>query len=162
MKNLMILMVLGLLLCPLSACAGDGQPTYFQFGISDPIQLFPSTASVAGLRLDLLMGVNDNVEGIDVGLVNRVTGSGSGFEFGIFNSVGEDYRGLQIGLLANITSVSEGVQVGIYNRAAQGMYGFQVGIVNRAGALDGVQIGLINVDEQTQSRGFWPLVYAKF
>lgn len=146
-------------MCSVPGWAKEIQPTYIQLGFWDSFELFPSSYSVNGLRLDFFKGVNDNVQGIDFGVINK-SNSGGGFEFGALN-FSEDYKGLQLGVLANIVSSGEGVEVGMYNSAKEQMHGLQVGLINIAGALDGVQIGIFNYNDNIPGR-FSPFVYFKF
>ncbi len=79
----------------------------------NPIQIVNEYDSVKGLRFNLIYGVNDDVAGIDFGLVNKSYGTQKGFQLGMFNNT-TNFRGLQIGLINN-THQFEGVQVGLIN-----------------------------------------------
>jgi len=103
-------------------------------------------------------------EGIDIGIVNRISGSMHGFELGAVNIVGEDFNGTQLGLFTSITRRSfEGFQFSVfYNDAEEEMHGFQLGIVNHTGSLEGLQIGILNFNDDTNYLGFFPFINAAF
>jgi hypothetical protein len=159
---------------PPSRLAGSIEPeptrhpfTPIQVSLATPIQLFPETWDVAGLRLDLIQGRNHNTGLIDVGVLNQtverqvglqvgVLWNGVGGEMtgiqvaGILNSTGESYltQGLQVACI-NSAGDATGLQVGVYNHTSGGMAGMQIGLVNvSGGGLNGIQIGLINVNTQ--------------
>lgn len=127
-----------------------------------PVAELPSGDwSVAGLRLNLLVGRHRDVWGVDIGVIGSdVTCDGGGLQTaGIFSRCGGDFQGVQMSGVINWTDgeiggvqvalvnhVSElsGLQLGFLNVADRGS-GVQIGIVNAARALDGLQIGLVNV-----------------
>jgi hypothetical protein len=126
-----------------------------------------------------IYGVNDDVQGIDVGIVNNANGSVHGFElgavnqvdkyfggwqFGLSNSVKRDFKGFQLGLLANVASRScEGFQAAVlFNDTEEEMHGLQLGIINHTGSLNGIQIGLLNFNDDTKYLGFFPFINAAF
>jgi hypothetical protein len=172
------LLILGsLLICPLGVQADQSTP--FQLSLFHPAQLFSDDYSIDGFRLNFIYGVNQDIKGADIGIVNETEGSAHGFElgldnrvahdfgggqFGLFNEVKRDFNGVQIGLIANITGRScEGFQAAIfYNNAEEEMHGLQLGIVNHAGSLEGVQIGIINFNDDTRYKGFMPFLNASF
>jgi len=166
-----------LLACPSLSRAGETAP--LQVSLFHPLQAYPDDYSVDGLRLNVIYGVNDNVQGIDLGLVNETKGNVQGFELGADNRVSDDFTGgqlglfnevkgnfnfLQLGLIANITKGScTGFQASVfYNDAGQEMRGLQLGIVNHAGSLYGIQIGLLNFNDDTKYIGFFPFINAAF
>lgn len=59
-----------------------------QVALISPVQLVPPETSVIGLRLNLIYGVNRDVAGLDVGLVNQTTGAGAGLQYGLVGLVG--------------------------------------------------------------------------
>jgi hypothetical protein len=63
------------LTCPFVSRA---QTTGFQLSLFPPIQLHPADYSVDGFRLDLIDGVNKDVQGIDLGVI-------TGVQIGILN-----------------------------------------------------------------------------
>ena len=56
------------LICPLVSHAED-QTTGFQLSLFHPVQSHPDDYNVDGFRLDLMYGVNEDVQGIDIGIV---------------------------------------------------------------------------------------------
>ena len=63
-----------------SARAEEAKP--INLSLFTPIQIFPAETSIHGFRLSLLYGVNHEMHGVDLGLVNRATGSVDGFQWG--------------------------------------------------------------------------------
>jgi hypothetical protein len=163
-EKLRNLLILGcFLLVPLVSRAEE-QTTEFQASLFYPAQLHPADYSIDdGLRLNLIYGVNENVRGIDIGIVNKANGDAGGFELGMVNEVKMNFQGVQIGLIANVTRHScQGFQAGVYNDAEEDMRGLQLGIVNHAGSLNGIQIGILNFNDDTKYLGFFPFINAAF
>jgi hypothetical protein len=166
------------LACPLPGRAQEYQTTAFQLSLLAPAQLFPDSFSVEGFRLDLIYGANEDLKGIDMGLINNSNGNAHGLELGAVNLVGKDFGGVQFGLfnedrrnvngvqlgLINVTRLSfEGFQAAaLYNDAQEDMHGLQLGIVNHAGSLNGIQIGLLNFNDDHKELGFLPFINAAF
>lgn len=151
------------------------QDSYSEPGLYYPIQLslYPTLQlinhenDVAGLRLNII-GVNRNMTGLDLGLVNQTddlfTGIGlgainlcqgdvHGVHFGFINHANGDVKGFQgIPLLSwwnavNVTHGScNGAQGGLFNYAKT-LNGVQGGLVNIAYDADGVMLGLYNYTE---------------
>ncbi|HEY4743725.1 MAG TPA: hypothetical protein VIH45_03645 [Desulfuromonadaceae bacterium] len=182
--------------CALSAQAAEWTP--FQLSLVNPVQLFPEESRVQGVRINLLYGVNREVDGLDYGPVNRTTGTTQGVQTGAFpfgginitgdlygmqvggvlgglNIAGGEVHGVQIsGIFAGINRAGNvsGVQlsgiIGGINKAenvsgvqiagtflgvnlAKNVQGFQLGtIYNQAGAMEGLQLGLVNVCSKMQ------------
>lgn len=126
------------------------------------IQLPPDDWSVAGVRVDLLVGRNHDVWGIDVGLLgNEVSDDLEGVQFaGLFNRIGRsdgawqaagilnrcegDFCGLQTAGALNWTDGAvEGMQIALVNRATD-LSGLQLGLYNAIDRGSGVQIGVVN------------------
>jgi len=171
------LFILGcFLFCPV-ICQADGT-TPFQVSLVNPIQLHPADISVDGFRWDIIYGVNDDFQGLDLGLGNRSNGDCHGYELGLVNLVDQDFGGAQLGLfnevgrhakglqagLVNITGLSyEGLQVSVFfNNTIEEMQGLQLGLINHAGSLDGIQVGLLNFNDDTKYLGFLPFINAAF
>jgi len=85
----------------------------YQLSIINPLQLIPERDSIKGVRINFGLGVNQNMYGIDIGMINQVDGDQRGLQFGIFNSSFKT-TGVQIGLI-NMTEHLEGLQIGILN-----------------------------------------------
>lgn len=126
------------------------------------VQIPSEDWSVAGLRIDLLVGRNRDVRGLDVGLLgNEVEVDLEGIQLaGLFNRIGRsdgawqsagilnrcegDFYGLQTAGILNWTDGAvEGVQIALVNRATE-LSGLQVGLYNAVDRGSGVQIGIVN------------------
>jgi len=118
-----------------SAYAVENTP--FQLSLVNPIQIFPEETSVQGLRINLIYGVNKDVNGIDIGPVNRTTGTTKGLQLGAFPFGGvnmtENLAGLQFGGFFGGVNIASGEVTGLQ------ISGIYAGI-NNAGNLNGVQI----------------------
>ncbi len=112
------------------------------------VELPPANWSVAGLRLNILVGRHCDLWGVDIGgLGNELTGSLTGLQgAGLWNRIGEADAAIQTAGLVNLCERDFcGLQTaGIYNWTGEEFMGLQVGLLNRAGGLTGVQIGLYN------------------
>lgn len=152
-------------LLPASASAAVAQ-----LALSHPVQVFPAETSVTGVRLNLLLGLNQDVTGLDVGIAaNRTSGDQLGLQIAPYNEVGGDLtgaalgallsdvggelRGLQLTGIANVAARGTGAQVSALYNEADSLRGLQLGLVNVADDLEGLQLGLINVNP----RGFLPV-----
>lgn len=143
----------------------------FNLTLWSPAQVFPPTDSVRGVRLNLLYGRNENVSGLELGLVcGHVTGDFRGLQWQPVNLVEGNFTGWQTGWLYSQTrgeflglqssavnfagAHAEGVQFGVVN-VAESMSGLQFGLVNVATRTDGLQIGIVNVIKSKES---WPVL----
>ncbi len=148
--------------------------TPLQIGFAgERAQLFPSQTQVMGLRLNLAMSDNQEVMGLDAGLVskagrmdaiqlnlvNLVEADFTGISAGLFNQVGS-MAGLQAGLFNQVAHDVSGFQLGLFN-TADDVSGFQVGLINRTVSIRGVQLGLVNLIEQGPLT-FFPILNAAF
>jgi len=161
-------MMRGVLAALLAACVGTGvhagyvsaQEVHpFQVSLVSPIQVFPETDGVNGVRLSLLYGKNTTLTGLDVGLVSHTTQEFVGFQIGVVGIAEGTFTGVQDNLLVNRVAGSfEGLQWGLVNSADAGRggqvgmvnhgvnyRGLQFGLVNYAETIDGLQIGLLNI-----------------
>lgn len=140
------------LLSAFAFSAHGAEVTPFQLSVVNPVQLFPEETRVEGIRINLLYGVNKEVNGIDLGPVNRTTGTTKGVQLGAFPFGG-----------VNMTENLEGLQFGGFwggvNLAGGEVTGVQVsgliGGINKAGKLRGVQISglLIGVNLANDTKG---------
>lgn len=118
-----------------------------------PIQVFPATDAIKGVRLNLIYGKNVAMTGLDVGIANHVTGLTKGVQWGVVN-ITESGMGWQYGLV-NVTEAEfEGLQWGGFNSAGR-INGLQLALVNYAQRANGVQIGLVNIIKEG---GFLPVM----
>lgn len=134
--------------------AGRAQTRPINIALVAPIQIFPESNSIEGLRINLIYGKNAGVVGLDWGLINDVGSGGvTGLQWGFVNINDGDFGGLQGGFV-NLTDKNvEGVQWGWYNQADH-VSGIQIGLVNNVGSMKGLQIGLINI---IKTGGFMPV-----
>ena len=127
---------IALVLCQ-NASAGKWTP--FQAAIWPPVQLFHEAASVCGLRLNLGQGRNENVWGIDAGVINTVANRQRGLQAGLLNQ-SEDAVGVSLGM-ANYTKQVKGLQAGLLNAARDHAAGLQAGIIlNHSDYVRGMQV----------------------
>lgn len=147
--------------------------TPFQLGIWGPkAQLCEQGTPVWGLRLNLLKSQNDEVFGLDLGLVSDIGEADAislnavntavslkGGQAGIYNRVACEALGVQLGLY-NLCDSVYGGQIGLVN-AAQSVGGCQIGLFNRCISMNGIQVGLINIIEDAEVP-FFPIVNASF
>ena len=96
-------LLLCLLMMVTAACGMQGiaeaqsQAKPVQLALWHPVQLFDSDTSIRGFRLDLLYGVNQDVLGLDLGLVNRTLGDQTGLQLGLANITHGSFVGLRSG-----------------------------------------------------------------
>src|ERR1035437_5084843 len=76
----------------------------FQLSLVSPVAILNDSASVNGLRINLIYGANENVTGVDLGLVNQVNKDQKGLQLGIINLVGGNVNGGQLGRSEEHTS----------------------------------------------------------
>ena len=88
------------------------------------------------------------IHGVDIGIVNNINGHVDGFELGVVNHVTRDFEGFQVGIF--------------FNETEEEMQGLQLGLINHAGSLNGVQIGILNFNDDTKYLGFFPFINAAF
>lgn len=106
----------------------ETETTPIQIAIYEPYQLADSRKTVVGFRFNLFYGVNENVYGLDTGLINTVKNNSAGISLG----------------LVNFTRKHSGAQLGIFNFSER-VYGFQIGVVNASQNPHNIQIGVINI-----------------
>jgi hypothetical protein len=163
--NLSLHAVFILFCCQVLPAIGHAQDqvTGFQASLFHPKQLHPDTYSVDGFRINIIYGVSEDMQGIDIGIVNESTGSVHGFELGLDNRVGKDFGGSQLGLFNEVKEDCKGLQVGVIVNLTRGeMQGVQIGLYNHAESLDGIQLGLFNFNDDTKYLGFFPFINAAF
>lgn len=133
-----------------------------QLSLFAPIQLFPASDAITGLRLNLLYGRNTTVVGLDWGLVNHNTsGLSKGWQVGVVGIVDADFLGLQDNAVNIVKGNFEGLQLGIVNHSNY-VSGVQFGFVNYARSMKGLQIGLINIIGQGGQFPIFPIVNWSF
>lgn len=75
MKNILFLSLIAfMILCfPLSSIAQSSDKP-IQISLWNPVQIFDSETSIYGVRISIFYGVNQDVYGLDFGLVNKLKG----------------------------------------------------------------------------------------
>jgi hypothetical protein len=152
--------------------------TPIQLAFAAPAQIFRESASVMGIRLSVFLGRNEDVTGLDLGLVNStkgtfnglgaglvnsVHGDGSALHVGAVNSCGGYFSGVQLsGFLNHVGGDSTALQVGAINVVNGTQGGLQIGVINVAKNLNGVQIGLININASSDTVSFMPILNMAF
>lgn len=133
-----------------------------QLSLVTPVQIFPESDIVSGLRFNLLYGRQATVTGLDVGLVNHTTtGISTGVQWGVVGYNEDSFKGWQDNVV-NITMKDfEGFQWGVVNYA-HNANGFQLGLVNYAYTMHGLQIGLVNIIKQGGQFPVFPIVNWSF
>lgn len=119
-----------------------------QIALVNPIQIFPESTPIEGVRWNLLYGRNIAMTGLDFGLVNHVGSGGfTGVQFGLVNLDDGDVKGIQWSAV-NIARMNvEGAQLGWFNSAGY-VHGIQISLVNYAGKMKGVQLGIVNIIDE--------------
>ena len=146
----------------LSAAPAAAQSRPIQLALFNPIQIFPEQDAIAGIRLNLIYSKNRTVSGLDIGLVNHVTGSPSvGLQWSLVGMVDGDFTGLQAGLVGLTKGKLEGLQWGFFYSGGH-VSGVQIGIVNITDTMYGLQIGLINVIRTGGQFPVFPIVNWSF
>ena len=143
MKKYFYILFFGLIFIFAATTSAQDKP--IQLSLFNPIQIFPESSSISGLRFNLIYGKNVNVTGLDLGLVNQTTGKQTGVQWGAVNLNDGGFKGWQSGFV-NITKGSSlGLQTAAVIYHLGHFNGLQFSIVNYAATLKGMQIGLINI-----------------
>jgi hypothetical protein len=146
---------------PRAARGGTNPAVGFQIALFEPVQAFPRTHDVQGVRLNLLYGRNSSVRGLDFGVVNGVDRDFAGAQIGIHNSFGAAEEGcFQFGLM-NTGGSFRGMQMGAINMAGNAS-GLQLGLLNMCDTMQGIQVGVLNFIFKGDNLLFCPLVNAQF
>ena len=141
-----------------------------QLALLNPAQVFGEDTSVSGFRLNVFLGVNRDVMGFDLSAVaGHTLGTQRGVQLGLVNQVGGDctgaqtaalgnsvegrLRGVQIAGLVSLASEGSGVQIAPFLAHATKFSGFQLGLFTFADEMKGLQLGLLNFNEN----GFLPI-----
>lgn len=172
-SNVFLLSLMFLILFSFPAFSAETTP--IQISLFNPIQLFQQETKVQGLRLNILYGVNKEMTGIDIGVVNQTNGPTQGLQLGLFpfggfnitnelegvqfagffggaNSANGNVSGMQLaGILAGFNKAENltGIQIAgilLGVNLAKDTKGIQIAtLYNQAEQLSGLQIGLVNV-----------------
>ena len=151
-----------LLLIVFASVPAMAQQKPIQVSLFTPIQIFPESDAITGLRLNFIYGRNTTVVGVDWGLVNHTTsGLSKGWQAGVVSIVDSDFIGFQHSGLNLVKGNFEGLQLGIVNHANYAS-GVQFGLVNYARSMKGLQIGLVNIIGQGGQFPVFPIVNWSF
>jgi len=133
----------------LFATSAFAESRSFQASLTPDIAIEAKTTHINGFTLNV-WGENPQ-SAIALGIVNGSTGNSSGVSLGALANYAENYKGAHLSWIANYTSGQfSGLQWAAFNYAGN-LHGLQLGFINYAEASDqGVQIGLINVMNQTK------------
>ena len=156
--------------------AQEEKETFLQLSLFNPVQIFNDSYNVGGVRINLLYGSNNNMSGLDLGLINKVKWDyHGGYQGGMVNFVGNDFNGWQDGLV-NITRKNLiGLQTGVYNEnlslkgvqyglvnITEKFSGLQLGLLNYTQVFSGVQLGVLNISSRRYPIRFFPIVNVNF
>lgn len=117
MKKL-CLIILAVFLLNVSALNYAYADVPYQVAVCYPVQVVNERESVKGIRYNFIYGVNNDVSGLDFGLVNQVDGVQKGLQLGFFNKSFKT-NGVQIGFF-NKTEYLNGIQIGLLNFHTEG------------------------------------------
>ncbi len=144
----------------ISSATAEDRP--IQLALFSPVQIFPPSDAISGIRLSLIYGKNVSVTGLDWGLVSHTTGGKSvGVQFGLVGLSDADFLGWQDNAINIVKGDFEGLQWGFVNYA-NNANGLQFGFVNYARTLKGLQIGLINIIKQGGAFPVFPIINWSF
>ncbi len=161
MKNISALLLIGFIFLFLSS-AGNAQTKPINISLFNPVQIFPESNSIQGLRLNFIYGKNVSMQGFDWGLINSVgTGGFTGVQWGFININDGNVVGWQAGGVNLDDNNVKGFQWGWFNKGNH-VSGLQLGLVNMAQSLYGIQIGLINFIETGGQFPVFPIVNWSF
>lgn len=150
--------------------------SYLERSVTPPLQRFANAAFFyplaanldhpdlkTHLSFNLIYGKLGELEGLELGSFNNVTGKMSGVEIGaLANKVGSEASGLQVATAFNSAQQFEGIQLtagvnrvggsssgaqlaGLANVDGGNVDGLQLSLFNLASNVSGAQLGLINV-----------------
>ncbi|MFC1651045.1 LA_2272 family surface repeat-containing protein [Candidatus Latescibacterota bacterium] len=172
MKKLVsFVFVVFMIMCISMASTVQAQVKPIQLSLWNTIQLEEASTSIHGIRL-AIYGENEDIYGVDWGIVlkvngdmigwqdsfvNLVDGDLKGLQEGLVNMVGGDVWGWQAGAVNFVNGQTIGLQTGFVN-IANDLRGVQLSLVNVANIQYGLQIGLVNINKSGTPHGILPLV----
>jgi hypothetical protein len=157
-KRVVTLLVLTVVAFGLFGTPAKADEKPIQLALFTPVQIFPESTPITGVRLSLIYGSNVKMSGLDVGLVNHIGEESSvGAQFGVVGIADGDYTGWQNNWVNICKEDFEGFQYGVVNSSYHAS-GLQLGVYNYARTLNGLQIGLINVIKQGGRFPVFPIV----
>ena len=133
------------ILCASFALQAAYSDYYVMFSVCAPGQIPIAKSSINGVRLHLIYGDVQNLNGFDFGIgCGRVREHMNGLQIGGGNVVGTDIAGAQLGFVNLADGDMAGFQFSLWNDVRANGAGFQLGVCNTAGDFDGLQLGLVN------------------
>jgi hypothetical protein len=120
-----------------------------QLSLFNPVQLYPETESIHGLRLNVY-GKNQSLKGFDIGFLNHLgKGQSKALQWGFIGNISDgNFEGVQFSDIFNISQKTlTGAQLSPFNYANH-TEGIQFGLINFSKSLNGVQLGLINIIQE--------------
>jgi len=167
----------------LSAAEEHVPVTPLQLALFSPVQLYPELSDVNGLRINLLLGRNRNVKGLDIGVADITTGAFAGVQLGalcninyaaasgiqvagLWNDVNDADQCIQVAGLANFTGRrAAGFQIsGLINMARNQeveIEALQISTINYTSTFRGVQLGAVNLSTRVTGIQIGAVNYAQ-
>ncbi len=149
------------LVVPQYGWAGDCSPLQISFLPS--YQLVPVEKDVCGLRLNLPVGDNDNIFGLDLGFLGIASESNKGIMLNLIGNVcptlfstanngGLGTKGIQVGGLFNLSfGPVQGIQIAGFINFGN-MQGIQIaGLFNNTEEMQGIQVAAVNYSEKAMT-----------
>ena len=159
MKKLLTVLTV---LCASLALQAAYSDYYIMLSVCAPGQIPIAKSSVDGVRLHLIYGDVQNLNGFDFGIgCGRVREHMNGLQIGGGNVVGTDVAGAQLGFVNLADGDMAGFQLGVCNTAGD-FDGLQLGLVNWANTMTGLQIGLLNFIDDDRFLYVFPFVNGRF
>ena len=133
------------ILCASFALQAAYSDYYVMLSVCAPGQIPIAKSSIDGIRLHLIYGDVQNINGLDFGIgCGRVREYMNGLQIGGGNGVGKDMAGAELGFVNLVSGDMAGFQFSLWNDVRTNGDGFQLGVCNTAGDFDGLQLGLVN------------------
>jgi hypothetical protein len=170
MRSLSSLVLLSMLFGLQAAPAAAEGEKLGSISVFNPVQIFDETASIKGVRWNIVYGKHANITGLDFGFiaghatgnfkgvqlnaVNLVDGSFTGWQSGLLSQSKGDFLGLQTSGINIVKAHSEGVMLGFVNKT-NSMSGLQIAFVNVTENMHGLQIGILNI---IRGKDKWPIL----
>jgi len=144
----------------------QGKDRAFELSLFSPVQIGDVTDNVKGIRINLFYAVNNDLKGLDWGILGlgKNTGDVVGVQWNFIGSIVEgDMIGWQTGIYTHTKGEFQGLKGGLVNINDGDFYGWQAGFItlgnskvvglqtglfNRASEMEGLQLGLINYSEK--------------
>jgi len=165
------------ILCASLALQAAYSDYYIMLSVCAPGQIPIAKSSIDGVRLHLIYGDVQNLNGLDLGIgCGRVREHMNGLQIGGGNVVGTEVAGAQLGLVNlvdgdmagfqfslwnDVRAIGDGFQLGVCNTASE-FNGLQLGLFNWANSMTGLQIGLVNVVDDDRPLRVFPFVNGRF